>query len=68
MLCKGARRVFVAHEDTDQAQHGSRRADDFRFAQVLGLDWDEGPDIGGDHGPYRQSERREIYGSTHGNW
>ncbi len=27
----------------------------------LGLDWDEGPDIGGGHGPYRQSERKEIY-------
>ncbi len=27
----------------------------------LGLDWDEGPDVGGDHGPYRQSERRDIY-------
>ena len=27
----------------------------------LGLDWDEGPDIGGSHGPYRQSERLEIY-------
>jgi nondiscriminating glutamyl-tRNA synthetase len=28
----------------------------------LGLDWDEGPDIGGPHGPYRQSERDEAYG------
>ncbi|MEJ5257928.1 MAG: glutamate--tRNA ligase [Fervidobacterium sp.] len=27
----------------------------------LGLDWDEGPDIGGDYGPYRQSERTELY-------
>jgi glutamyl-tRNA synthetase len=27
----------------------------------LGLQWDEGPDIGGPHGPYRQSERTEIY-------
>jgi len=27
----------------------------------LGLDWDEGPDVGGSHAPYRQSERREIY-------
>ena len=27
----------------------------------LGLDWDEGPDVDGDHGPYRQSERRDIY-------
>ncbi|WP_416140070.1 glutamate--tRNA ligase [Halomonas sp. HK25] len=27
----------------------------------LGLDWDEGPDVGGAHGPYRQSERGDIY-------
>lgn len=29
--------------------------------QWLGLEWDEGPDVGGPHGPYRQSERRDIY-------
>jgi glutamyl-tRNA synthetase len=27
----------------------------------LGIDWDEGPDVGGPNGPYRQSERKEIY-------
>jgi len=27
----------------------------------LGLDWDEGPDVGGPHAPYRQSERMDIY-------
>jgi len=27
----------------------------------LGIDWDEGPEVGGDHGPYRQSERLPIY-------
>ena len=27
----------------------------------LGLDWDEGPEIGGDHGPYFQSERQSVY-------
>jgi glutamyl-tRNA synthetase len=27
----------------------------------LGLEWDEGPDVGGPHAPYRQSERMEIY-------
>jgi glutamyl-tRNA synthetase len=27
----------------------------------LGLDWDEGPDVGGPHAPYRQSERLDIY-------
>jgi glutamyl-tRNA synthetase len=27
----------------------------------LGLHWDEGPDVGGPYGPYRQSERKQIY-------
>jgi glutamyl-tRNA synthetase len=27
----------------------------------LGLEWDEGPDVGGDYGPYRQSERMTLY-------
>jgi nondiscriminating glutamyl-tRNA synthetase len=30
----------------------------------LGLAWDEGPDIGGPHGPYRQSERHELYAAA----
>jgi glutamyl-tRNA synthetase len=30
----------------------------------LGLDWDEGPDVGGARGPYRQSERMELYRAT----
>src|SRR5919197_854404 len=34
-----------------------------RDLQWLGLNWDEGPDIGGKRGPYRQSERLELYRS-----
>ncbi|MBI3967702.1 MAG: glutamate--tRNA ligase [Chloroflexi bacterium] len=34
----------------------------FAMLRWLGLDWDEGPDVGGPYGPYRQSERKEIYG------
>ena len=49
-------------EDTDQARSTpeSEQAilDSLRW---LGLQWDEGPDVGGEHGPYRQSERRDIY-------
>ena len=49
-------------EDTDQARStvASEQAifDALRWA---GLDWDEGPDIGGDCGPYRQSERLPMY-------
>jgi nondiscriminating glutamyl-tRNA synthetase len=32
-----------------------------RFMKWLGIDWDEGPDVGGPHGPYRQTERLELY-------
>lgn len=49
-------------EDTDQAR--SRREYEeqlIRSLRWLGLDWDEGPDIGGPYGPYRQSERLELY-------
>ncbi|MBT4522138.1 MAG: glutamate--tRNA ligase [Halieaceae bacterium] len=50
-------------EDTDQARSTpeSEQAilDSLRW---LGLEWDEGPDVGGEHGPYRQSERMAIYG------
>ena len=31
----------------------------------LGLDWDEGPEVGGDYGPYYQSQRLEIYHKYH---
>ncbi|MGM0578747.1 MAG: tRNA glutamyl-Q(34) synthetase GluQRS [Myxococcota bacterium] len=33
----------------------------YRDLEWLGLDWDEGPDVGGPHAPYRQSERFERY-------
>lgn len=49
-------------EDTDQARSSAESEqailDSLRW---LGMDWDEGPDVGGDHGPYRQSERSELY-------
>ena len=45
-------------EDTDQARctEGSKQAI-FDSLRWLGLTYDEGPDVGGDHGPYIQSER-----------
>ena len=49
-------------EDTDQTRSTpeSEQAilDSLRW---LGLEWDEGPDVGGPHGPYRQSERMGMY-------
>ncbi len=49
-------------EDTDQERYtaGSEAAI-FEALRWLGLEWDEGPDVGGPHGPYRQSERMDLY-------
>lgn len=49
-------------EDTDQRRYNPESlADLMAGLRWLGLDWDEGPDIGGPYGPYVQSDRREIY-------
>lgn len=49
-------------EDTDAERNTEEaRAAIFEGMQWLGLDWDEGPEAGGDHGPYYQSQRSGIY-------
>jgi glutamyl-tRNA synthetase len=49
-------------EDTDQVRSTPEaEAKIFESLRWLGLDWDEGPDVGGPKGPYRQSERADIY-------
>jgi glutamyl-tRNA synthetase len=55
--------VFVLRvEDTDEARNTEEaRQAIFDGMGWLGLDWDEGPEKGGDLGPYYQSERKEIY-------
>ena len=55
--------VFVLRiEDTDQARYVEGAVDViYRILKDIGLDWDEGPDIGGDFGPYVQSERKSMY-------
>ena len=49
-------------EDTDQTRSTDQSEqmilDSLKW---LGLSWDEGPDVGGPHGPYRQSERKHMY-------
>lgn len=49
-------------EDTDQVR-SSRESEDAILAALhwCGIAWDEGPDVGGPHGPYRQSERGDLY-------
>ena len=49
-------------EDTDRKRFVPGAEDEIMEAlKWLGLDWDEGPDVGGPYGPYRQSERTDIY-------
>ena len=49
-------------EDTDAARDSQESFDQIiESLQWLGLDWDEGVGKGGPHGPYRQSERMDIY-------
>ncbi|AKX46398.1 glutamyl-tRNA synthetase [Thiopseudomonas alkaliphila] len=49
-------------EDTDQLRSSKESEQQIYDAlRWLGIEWDEGPDVGGPHGPYRQSERGEIY-------
>lgn len=65
LSARGAGGAFVLRiEDTD-ASRSTRESeasilDDLRW---LGLTWDEGPDVGGPYGPYRQSERGSLYRS-----
>ncbi len=49
-------------EDTDQTR-SSRSSEESILGALrwLGIEWDEGPDVGGPHGPYRQSERLPMY-------
>ena len=45
-------------EDTDRTRYvDTSEQNIFDLLRWLGLDWDEGPDVGGPYGPYRQSER-----------
>ncbi len=49
-------------EDTDRTRSNTASEEMiFEALRWLGLEWDEGPDVGGPSGPYRQSERSEIY-------
>jgi glutamyl-tRNA synthetase/nondiscriminating glutamyl-tRNA synthetase len=65
LLARGSGGTFVLRiEDTD-IERSAREFEDavLRDLQWLGLQWDEGPDIGGPRGPYRQSERIDLYQS-----
>lgn len=63
LAARSARGTYVLRVediDTPRVRAGveARQLDDLRW---LGLDWNEGPDVGGPRGPYRQSERTALY-------
>ncbi len=63
LFARHNRGAFIIRvEDTDQVrstlESEAMVLDDLRW---LGLEWDEGPEVGGPHGPYRQSERMDRY-------
>src|SRR5436190_9734691 len=65
LLARGGGGTFLLRiEDTDvERSTAESEAAIVRDLRWLGLNWDEGPDIGGPCGPYRQSERLHLYGS-----
>jgi glutamyl-tRNA synthetase/nondiscriminating glutamyl-tRNA synthetase len=65
LLARGSGGTFILRiEDTD-VERSTRESESaiIRDLRWLGLDWDEGVDVGGRRGPYRQSERLHLYQS-----
>lgn len=63
LLARQNKGTFILRiEDTDQARFVEGATNlIIETLQWLGIDWDEGPTVGGDYGPYIQTERREHY-------
>jgi glutamyl-tRNA synthetase len=61
-------KFIVRVEDTDRARYNAEAVADLTASlRWLGLDWDEGPEVGGNYGPYVQSERLPLY-QEHADW
>ena len=61
---KSGGRFILRVEDTDEARSNEAFMHElFTDLHWLGIDWDEGPDVGGPHQEYRQQQRRAIYES-----
>lgn len=55
-------KVIVRIEDTDVKRNvAGGEESQLKYLKWLGIDWDESVDIGGEYGPYRQTERLDIY-------
>lgn len=55
-------KFIIRIEDTDKKRNieGGEQSQ-LKYLKWLGIDWDESVDVGGEYGPYRQSERNDIY-------
>ena len=65
LMARGSGGTFILRvEDTD-VERSTRESEASMIEDLrwLGLQWDEGPDVGGPYGPYRQSERLHLYRS-----
>lgn len=55
-------KLVLRIEDTDLERSSRESEENIKAAlKWLGLNWDEGIDVGGEYGPYRQTERLELY-------
>ncbi|MGP4109041.1 glutamate--tRNA ligase [Virgibacillus sp. L01] len=55
-------KFIIRTEDTDEKRNvAGGEESQLKYLKWLGIEWDEGADIGGDYGPYRQMERLDIY-------
>lgn len=55
-------KFIIRVEDTDMKRHvGTGEQSQLENLKWLGIDWDESTDVGGEYGPYRQSERFDLY-------
>jgi glutamyl-tRNA synthetase len=63
LFAKKEKGVFILRiEDTDRSRYQESALQEiFTSLQWLGLQWDEGPEAGGEYGPYFQSQRTDLY-------
>ena len=63
LAARGAGGQFVIRSEDTDADRSDERWLEAALGELtwLGMSWEEGPDVGGDRGPYRQSERAEFY-------
>jgi glutamyl-tRNA synthetase/nondiscriminating glutamyl-tRNA synthetase len=65
LLARGHGGTFILRIENTDVERSTRESEAaiLRDLRWLGLDWDEGPDVGGTRGPYRQTERLHLYQS-----